>query len=208
LPGIIFPFWCYANDLNGGIDQLNSQGNAAISPPPDGYKDDGRSTLLHDFEINGSLSRQNVPVIVGRDKRKLVLFSHLFREIIEVTLRREGYEVVAVPDGVEALRYLLTEGTRLPDLILLDLVMPRLDGFAFALKIKQRPQFKAIPLVVISRRVGLLDWLKARLAGMRGYLPKPFKQHDLLALVATFVGPARDERSTIMHSQSSPGMSS
>jgi CheY-like chemotaxis protein len=73
------------------------------------------------------------------------------RKIIEVTLRREDYEVVAVPDGVEALRYLLTEGARLPDLILLDLVMPRMDGFEFALKIKQRPQFKAIPLVVISR---------------------------------------------------------
>jgi CheY-like chemotaxis protein len=113
------------------------------------------------------------------------------RKIIEVTLRREGYEVVAVPDGVEGLRYLLAEGTRRPDLILLDLVMPRMDGFAFALKIKQRPQFKVIPLVVISRRVGILDRLKARLAGMRGYLPKPFRQNDLLALVSTFIGPAR-----------------
>jgi twitching motility two-component system response regulator PilG len=113
------------------------------------------------------------------------------RKIIEVTLRREGYEVVAVPDGVEALRYLLTEGARLPDLILLDLVMPRMDGFAFALKIKERPQFKAIPLVVLSRRAGIVDRLKARLCGMCGYLPKPFKQQQILSLVAAFVGPAR-----------------
>src|SRR5579875_850429 len=114
---------------------------------------------------------------------------------------REGYEVIAVPDGVEALRYLLTSGARLPDLILLDLVMPRMDGFEFALKVKQRPQFKAIPLVVISRRVGIVDRLKARLCGMRGYLPKPFKQQQILSLVATFVGPARADQSNIQPGQ-------
>jgi twitching motility two-component system response regulator PilG len=119
------------------------------------------------------------------------------RKVIEVKLRREGYEVVAVPDGVEALRYLLGPDTRRPDLILLDLVMPRMDGFEFALNIKQRSQFKAIPLVVISRRAGPLDWLKARLCGMRGYLPKPFKQNDLCTLVASFVGPVRNEHGEV-----------
>jgi twitching motility two-component system response regulator PilG len=128
-------------------------------------------------------------------KRVLVIDdSPTVRKIIEVTLAREGYEVVSVPDGVEALRALYAPGARLPDLILLDLVMPRLDGFGVALKLKEHPQFKAIPLVVISRRVGLLDWILARLCGIRAYLPKPLRQNALLVQVVACIGPAWDEQ--------------
>jgi CheY-like chemotaxis protein len=116
------------------------------------------------------------------------------RRFIEEALSREGYEVVSVPDGVEALRALHAPDVRLPDLILLDLVMPRLDGFAFALKVKEHPQFKAIPLVVLSRRSGLVDRLKARLAGIRAYLPKPLRQNALLVQVVACIGPAGDEQ--------------
>jgi CheY-like chemotaxis protein len=128
-------------------------------------------------------------------KRVMVIDdSPVVRKFLEVTLSREGYEVVSVPDGVEALRALLAPGARLPDLILLDLVMPRLDGFEVALKLKEHPQFKAIPLVVISRRAGLLDWILVRLCGIRAYLPKPLRQDDLLAQVVSFIGPAHDEQ--------------
>jgi chemosensory pili system protein ChpA (sensor histidine kinase/response regulator) len=116
--------------------------------------------------------------------------SPVVRKIIEVVLTRAGYEVVAVPDGVEALRALLAPGARLPDLSLLDLVMPRMDGFGLALQIKERPHLKAIPLVVLSRRVSVLDRLLARLCGVRAYLPKPLKEQQILALAAAFVGPA------------------
>jgi twitching motility two-component system response regulator PilG len=127
-------------------------------------------------------------------KRVMVIDdSPAVRKLIEVTLAKEGYEVVSVPDGVEALRALLAPGAPLPDLIVLDLVMPRMDGFGFALTIKERPQFKAIPFVVLSRRVGLLDRLLARLAGIRADLSKPLKPNDLLPQVVAFIGPAHDE---------------
>lgn len=124
---------------------------------------------------------------------KLVMIaddSPTIRKIVEVVLAREGYEVVAVPDGVEALRYLLTSDMPPPDLILLDLVMPRLDGLQVARKIKEHPQLKPIPLVILSRRTGIVDRLFARLAGARGYLTKPFTEQQLRHVVGSLIGPA------------------
>jgi twitching motility two-component system response regulator PilG len=126
---------------------------------------------------------------------KLVMIvddSPTVRKIVEVTLHREGYEVVAVPDGVEALRYLLAPDRPLPDLILLDIQMPRLNGYQLAMTIRKRPDLAPIPLVMLSRRAGVIDKLKAQLAGIRDSLPKPFTEQDLRALVAIFVGPAHD----------------
>jgi twitching motility two-component system response regulator PilG len=124
---------------------------------------------------------------------KLVMIaddSQTVRKIVEVTLRRAGYEVVAMPDGVEALRSLLAPNGRLPDLILLDIEMPHMDGYQLATSIRKRPNLASIPLVMLSRRAGVIDRLKARLAGVRGYLSKPFTEQDLRALVADCIGPA------------------
>jgi twitching motility two-component system response regulator PilG len=167
-------------------------------------------------------------------RQRLVMIaddSPTIRKIVEVVLRREGYEVVAVPDGVEALRYLLMaangeghgpargylptgEGAlsggqvshpstqpplaltgvrsgRLPDLILLDIEMPRMDGYQLAVSIRKRSHLAHIPLVMISRRSGIVDRIFARLAGVRASLPRPFKEQELIALVAMIVGPAQ-----------------
>src|SRR5579884_3359272 len=105
--------------------------------------------------------------------------SPTIRKIVEVVLSREGYEVVTVPDGVEALRYLLTPQARLPDLILLDIEMPRLNGYQVALSLRKRPPLAHIPLVMLSRRSGVVDRLKGRLAGAHVYLTKPFTQQQL-----------------------------
>jgi twitching motility two-component system response regulator PilG len=118
------------------------------------------------------------------------------RKLVEVILSREGYEVVAVPDGREALRYLLASDRPLPDLILLDIQMPCMNGYQLALSIRKRPDLAPIPLVMLSRRAGVIDKLKARLAGMRDWLPKPFTEQDLRAMVVAFVGPAHDESGT------------
>jgi CheY-like chemotaxis protein len=83
------------------------------------------------------------------------------------------------------------EQTRLPDLIVLDIQMPRLDGYQFAMSIRERPHLAHIPLVMISRRCGIIDRLKARLAGVRAYVPKPIKEQELVAIVGALIGPAQ-----------------
>ena len=110
------------------------------------------------------------------------------RKIIEVCLRRAGYAVVGFPDGVEAIRWLATQQERCPQLVFLDIGMPRMDGYAVAQYLKARPQLSDIVIVMLSRRTGILDRLKGRLAGADEYLTKPFRTQTILAIVQAFLG--------------------
>lgn len=114
--------------------------------------------------------------------------SQTVRKIIETCLGREGYEVLAFPDGVEALRYLHVYQDRpVPDLILLDIVLPKLNGLQIARHLGSKPEYAAIPLVVVSRCNGVVDRLKARIWGVQDYLCKPFTTQDLLKIVGKYV---------------------
>jgi twitching motility two-component system response regulator PilG len=118
------------------------------------------------------------------------------RKILETCLRRAGYEVTSFPDGVTALHWLLTPSVRLPNLLLLDIEMPGMDGYAVAQYLKARPQYRHIPIVMLSGRRGVLDRLKGRLAGAEHYLTKPFRTQTLLETVQEHLAPASfgDER--------------
>ena len=112
------------------------------------------------------------------------------RKILETCLSRAGYQVASFPDGVTALRWLLTPGVRLPNLILLDIEMPTMDGYAVAQYLKARPQYRHIPIVILSGRRGVLDRLKGRLAGAEHYLTKPLRTQTLLDTVQEHLAPA------------------
>lgn len=105
------------------------------------------------------------------------------RKILEMCLRREGYEVRSFVDGVEALRWLASPQSRVPALILLDLILPRMDGLSVLRCLKRKLTLEAVPVVMLSRREGVLDRLKARLAGACAYVTKPFKREEVLAIV-------------------------
>lgn len=110
------------------------------------------------------------------------------RKIIETCLGREGYEVKSFPDGVEALRYLHVYQDRpVPDLILLDIVLPKLNGLQIARHLGSKPEYKDIPLVIVSRCNGVVDRLKARIWGVQDYLCKSFTTQDLLKIVGKYV---------------------
>ena len=112
--------------------------------------------------------------------------SPTIRKILEVTLRREGMEVVSYSDGVEALRAIATRPyDRLPDLLFLDLELPRMNGFEVARHLRSQPQWNRTAIVVLSRRDGIIDRLKARLAGTQAYLTKPCTRQMIIEVVRT-----------------------
>ena len=126
--------------------------------------------------------------------------SLVIRKIVETCLHRAGYVVKSFPDGVEALCWLNTTEACIPDLVIVDLGLPKLDGYQVMQQIKARPALKRTRLVILSRRDGVLDKLKGRLVGAHAYLTKPFKTGELLAVVQAhlepLVGRCADERAT------------
>ncbi len=104
-------------------------------------------------------------------------------KVIEVSLQREGYEVMCCDKGETALNWLASSEAGVPDLILVDLNLPQMDGYSVIECLRTQSIFKSIPIVIISRRDGILDKLKGRLVGANAYLVKPFKMEELISVV-------------------------
>ncbi len=110
------------------------------------------------------------------------------RKIVETCLCREGFEVQGFHDGVEAMRWLHQPASRLPHLVILDVELPKMDGYEVARRLKGKPQLRSTVIIMLTRRDGLLDRLKGRLAGASVYLTKPFKTQELVAAVEAQLG--------------------
>jgi DNA-binding response OmpR family regulator len=122
---------------------------------------------------------------------KLVMIiddSTTVRKIIETCLGRQGLQVLGFPDGVEAMRWLMEPTSRVPDLILLDIGLPKMDGYEVARRLKTKPRFSNTVIVMLSRRDGMIDRLKGRLAGAKDYITKPFKTQDLISITEAYLG--------------------
>jgi len=118
---------------------------------------------------------------------KLVMIiddSPTVRKIVEVSLKREGFTVVAFSDGIEALRALTTRQLdRIPDLVFLDIDLPKMNGYEIARYLKSKPAWSNTVIVILSRHNGVVDRLKGRLAGAQTYLTKPFTTQTIVDVV-------------------------
>jgi len=106
--------------------------------------------------------------------------SQTIRRSAETLLNSAGYAVITAADGFEALAKVADEH---PDLIFIDIMMPRLDGFQACALIKSNPRHAATPVVMLSSKDGLFDRARGRLAGADEYLTKPFTRDELLGAV-------------------------
>lgn len=109
------------------------------------------------------------------------------RLLLETSMRYEGHQTVAFPDGIAALQWLASPEGKTPALILLDLMLPRMDGITFLQRLKSKPAFAAVPAIVITTRDTSIDRVKARLAGASEYIVKPFTVQRLAALVRQYL---------------------
>jgi chemosensory pili system protein ChpA (sensor histidine kinase/response regulator) len=107
------------------------------------------------------------------------------RKITSRLLQREGFAVATAKDGIDALQ-LLTE--RVPDVILLDIEMPRMDGFEFTKTIKRDPNFLSIPIIMITSRTAEKHRNRAAELGVDLYLGKPYQEDELLKHLREMTG--------------------
>ncbi len=101
-------------------------------------------------------------------------------QAISCFLDDKSFSVVMVNDPVKALMQVVRSK---PDLILLDVGMPNLDGYELCRLLRRHPTFKNLPIIMVTGHTGFLDRAKAKLVGSSGYLTKPFNQSDLLKII-------------------------
>jgi twitching motility two-component system response regulator PilG len=116
--------------------------------------------------------------------------SLVVRTILDTCLRRSGYQVMSFADGLQALGWLNTREARIPDLIFVDLGLPRLDGYEIIRLLKARPALENTVLVILTARDGILDRVKGHLVGAHAYLTKPFRTQTILEAVQMHIGGA------------------
>ena len=116
-------------------------------------------------------------------KRLVILVvddSATIRRAAETMLTNEGYEVICAENGFEALSKITRHH---PDLIFVDIMMPRLDGYQTCAIIKNNSEFRDTPVVMLTSKDGLFDKARGRVVGSDQYLTKPFTREELLGAV-------------------------
>ncbi|GAB3262681.1 MULTISPECIES: twitching motility response regulator PilG [Chitinimonas] len=106
--------------------------------------------------------------------------SNTIRRSAEIFLGQAGCEVILAEDGFDALAKISDHH---PDVIFVDVMMPRLDGYQTCSLIKKNPKFKATPVIMLSSKDGLFDRARGRMVGSDEYLTKPFTKDSLLQAV-------------------------
>lgn len=139
----------------------------------------GASTTL--LEIRSFMTMEN-----SQDQAVIMIVddSKTIRKTAETLLTRAGFRVVTAEDGFEALAKISEHN---PELIFVDIMMPRLDGYQTCALIKNNEHFRATPVVMLSSKDGLFDKAKGRIVGSDDYVTKPFSKNEILEVVQRYL---------------------
>lgn len=132
--------------------------------------------LRRQNELHGSSPRGKTILVIDD--------SATIRKLISAKLEKSGHEVVTAEDGVEGLEKI---AEKTPDLVLLDITMPKMDGYEVCKEIRANPATKDIPVVMISGKDGFFDKVRGRMAGATGYVTKPFGPETLMKALDTYL---------------------
>ncbi|MCK5720687.1 MAG: twitching motility response regulator PilG [Thiomargarita sp.] len=123
------------------------------------------------------ISYKGIKVVVIDD-------SKVIRRTAETLLKKAGCEVITAIDGFESLSKVMEYQ---PNIIFVDIMMPRLDGYQTCALIKNNPIFKKIPVVMLSSKDGLFERARGRIVGAEHYMTKPFTREELLNTIKAYV---------------------
>ena len=123
---------------------------------------------------NASRNLSGLKILVVDDSKTI-------RRTAETLLTKEGCQVFTAIDGFDALSKIADHQ---PDLIFVDIMMPRLDGYETCSLIKHNKMFKETPVIMLSSKDGLFDRARGRIVGSEQYLTKPFTKDELLGAIA------------------------
>lgn len=112
-------------------------------------------------------------ILIAEDDR-------VIQELLQVNLQLEGFDVTVASDGIEALDKLPAAD---PDLVILDIMMPRLDGWGVCQRLKADPETAKIPVIFLSARAQELDMKRGYELGVAAYVTKPFDPSELVETV-------------------------
>ncbi|GAA5524312.1 protein PatA [Microbulbifer aestuariivivens] len=112
--------------------------------------------------------------------------SKTIRRTAETLLQKAGCTVVTATDGFDALAKIADSR---PDIIFVDIMMPRLDGYQTCALIKNNSEFRSTPVIMLSSKDGLFDKAKGRVVGCDQYLTKPFSKSELLDAISAHAKP-------------------
>lgn len=131
---------------------------------------------------NSSLPELDQSNLVDLSSLKVMIIddSKTIRKSAETLLSKEGCEVLTAEDGFEALAIIAVNK---PDIIFVDIMMPRLDGYQTCTLIKNNRQFRDTPVIMLTSKDSIFDKARGRIVGSEEYLTKPFTRDDLLQAV-------------------------
>jgi chemosensory pili system protein ChpA (sensor histidine kinase/response regulator) len=138
--------------------------------------------------IQAAASSIAVPVLAAAESSQIVMVvddSLTVRKITSRLLEREGYTVLTAKDGVDALEQMKES---LPGVMLVDIEMPRMDGFDLARNVRADSRTAAIPIIIISSRTADKHRNQAAQLGVNAFLGKPYQESELLQHVAAYLG--------------------
>jgi twitching motility two-component system response regulator PilG len=127
----------------------------------------------------------NAPRSLNGLKILVIDDSKTIRRTAETLLTKEGCQVFTAIDGFDALSKIADHQ---PDLIFVDIMMPRLDGYETCSLIKHNKTFKDTPVIMLSSKDGLFDRARGRIVGSEQYLTKPFTKDELLGAISNQIG--------------------
>ena len=158
---------------------------------------DGNIVLI--LDLPALLRRADAPITIAQEERTklqeaeehkqpvvmVVDDSITVRKVTTRLLQRNNFDVMTAKDGVDAVNVL---HDRLPDVMLLDIEMPRMDGFELATLIRHDDRLKNIPIIMITSRTGDKHKARAKAIGVNEYMGKPFNEVDLLKAIEDLIG--------------------